>query len=190
MLQQSSSIANHGKPGAIACGTSTFSRLRRWLFHSNLPNRNPQTIFSVFIVHNGISKISSGSDTIFLIDATRDDADNIVGQRPLQRLCLIPRCAHPDIALFVRRQDHRHSLWVDRLDHGVRRRRQETVDEMWAGNWFRFGAAIAFEFGPNSGEGEQGPVVVQGNTPHAMTPVCTENLNPDVVMMKSAEDGE
>jgi hypothetical protein len=32
---------------------------------------------------------------------------------------------------------------------------------MWAGDWFRFGAAIAFEFGPDSGEGEQGAIFVQ-----------------------------
>jgi hypothetical protein len=30
---------------------------------------------------------------------------------------------------------------MDRLDDGIRRRRQETIDEVWAGNWFRFGAA-------------------------------------------------
>jgi hypothetical protein len=28
---------------------------------------------------------------------------------------------HPDIALLVHRQDHRHRLWMDRLDHRVRR---------------------------------------------------------------------
>jgi hypothetical protein len=33
---------------------------------------------------------------------------------------------------------------------------------MWSGDRFRFGAAVAFEFGPDSGEGEQGPVVIRG----------------------------
>ena len=37
-----------------------------------------------------------------------------------------------DVALLVGGQDHRHSFWMDRLDDGVRRRRQEAVDLMRA----------------------------------------------------------
>lgn len=38
--------------------------------------------------------------------------------------------AHPNVPFPIGRQDHRHRLWMDRLDNGVRCRRQETVDEM------------------------------------------------------------
>ncbi|HYQ19615.1 MAG TPA: hypothetical protein VEQ64_03560, partial [Xanthobacteraceae bacterium] len=33
--------------------------------------------------------------------APHDDPERIVGQRPLQRLNLIPWCAHPHVLLFV-----------------------------------------------------------------------------------------
>ncbi|MEH2563463.1 hypothetical protein V1289_003090 [Bradyrhizobium sp. AZCC 2289] len=46
-----------------------------------------------------------GSRLVFLVDSSRDDLERIIRQRPLQRLRLIPRRAHPDIALLVRRQD-------------------------------------------------------------------------------------
>src|SRR6266478_7021401 len=45
-------------------------------------------------------------------------------------LSLVPWRAHPHVVLLFRRQDHRHGLWVDRLDDSVRRRRQHTVDKM------------------------------------------------------------
>jgi hypothetical protein len=57
---------------------------------------------------------------VFLIGATGDDFQCIVGQRPLQRLRLVPRSAHPDIALLIAGQDDRHGLGVDGLDNGVR----------------------------------------------------------------------
>src|SRR5882757_10350525 len=38
------------------------------------------------------------------------------GKGPLQALCLIPGRAHPDVALLIRDQDHRHRLRVDWLD--------------------------------------------------------------------------
>jgi hypothetical protein len=38
-------------------------------------------------------------------------------QGPLKGLCFIPWRPHPGIALLVGRQDHRHGLGVDRLDH-------------------------------------------------------------------------
>src|SRR3954451_9303954 len=34
----------------------------------------------------------------------------------LQRLGFIPRCAHPNVALFIGGQDHRHGFRMDRLD--------------------------------------------------------------------------
>jgi hypothetical protein len=39
-----------------------------------------------------------------------DDPERIVRQWLLQRLRLIPRCAHPNVPLLVGRQDHRHGL--------------------------------------------------------------------------------
>jgi hypothetical protein len=63
---------------------------------------------------------ASRGDTIFLIDATPDDANNIVRQWPLQRLRLIPRRAHPYVAFFFGRQDHRHGFGMDRPDDGIR----------------------------------------------------------------------
>jgi len=48
------------------------------------------------------------------------------------------------------------------LDDRIRRRREEAVDVVWP--WERLGlrAAIAFEFGPDTGEGEQRPALVEG----------------------------
>jgi hypothetical protein len=70
-------------------------------------------------------------------------------QRPLQGLCLVPWCPHPDVALLLRGQDHRHGLRVDRFNDRVRRRRQEAIDEVGA------------ELSPDAGEGEQRPVVIE-----------------------------
>ena len=64
---------------------------------------------------------------VFLVRAAHHDLQRIILQWPLQRLRFIPRRAHPDIALLVRRQDNRHGLAMDRLDHNVRRGGQETV---------------------------------------------------------------
>jgi hypothetical protein len=90
---------------------------------------------------------------IFLVDAARDDLQRIIRQRPLQRLGLIPRRAHPHVALFIGRQDHRHRLRMDRFDNGIRRRRQEPIDEMRTQHRFRLGAPVAPELGPDSSEG-------------------------------------
>jgi hypothetical protein len=48
-----------------------------------------------------------------------------------------------------------------RLDHRVRRGRQEPVDEVRAGDWLRLRATVALEFGPDAGEGEQRAVVIE-----------------------------
>jgi hypothetical protein len=48
----------------------------------------------------------------------------------------------------LRRQDHRHCLGVYRFNDRIRRRRQETVDQVRAGDRFLFRATVALEFGP------------------------------------------
>jgi hypothetical protein len=40
------------------------------------------------------------------------------GKRSLQRLRFVPRRAHPNVALFIRRQDHRHRLGMTRFGGG------------------------------------------------------------------------
>jgi len=40
------------------------------------------------------------------------------GKRPLQRLRLIPRRAHPDVKLLVGGQDHWHCLRVNKFTDG------------------------------------------------------------------------
>src|SRR3979490_824459 len=54
----------------------------------------------------------------------------VIRQRALQRLRLIPWRPHPNVALFLGRQDHGHGLGMYRLDDRVRRRRQKAVDQM------------------------------------------------------------
>ena len=67
-----------------------------------------------------------------------DQRERIIRQRPLQRLCLIPWRAHPDVALLIGRQDHRHGLRMDRLDDRVRRCREKAVDLVRARDGFDF----------------------------------------------------
>jgi hypothetical protein len=57
-----------------------------------------------------------GAWDVFCLGPARDDPERIIRQRPLQRLRLIPRRAHPNVTLLIRRQDHRHRLGTDRLD--------------------------------------------------------------------------
>jgi hypothetical protein len=75
--------------------------------------------------------------------AARNDLQRIIGQWPLQCFCLIPRRAHPDVAFLIGRKDDRHRLGMYRLDDRVRRRRQETVDEVRAGDRLGLGAAVS-----------------------------------------------
>jgi len=73
-----------------------------------------------------------------------------------QRLKLgrrIPSGAHPDVVLLGSRQDHRHCLGMDRLDDGVRRGRQEAVDEMRPRDRLGLSTPISFEGRPDACEG-------------------------------------
>jgi hypothetical protein len=60
------------------------------------------------------------------------------------------RGAYPDVTLLFRREDHRHCLRIDRLDHCVRCGRQEAIDEMRPRDRLRLGATITLELGPES----------------------------------------
>ena len=77
------------------------------------------------ILHVGPS--SSCGCLVFLVSAAHHDLERVIRQWPLQRLRLIPRRTHPDVALFIRGQDYRHRFRMNRLDHGVRRGRKEAV---------------------------------------------------------------
>jgi hypothetical protein len=88
------------------------------------------------------SSRSSGGP-VFFIDPASDDLEYVIRQRPLQSLRLIPWRTHPDVALLVGRQDHRHCLGMDRLDDDVRCRGQKSVNEMRPANRLRLGASVA-----------------------------------------------
>jgi hypothetical protein len=89
-------------------------------------------------------------------------------QWPLQRFGLIPRRTHPDVAFFRRCQDHGHGLGMNRLDNCVRRRRQEAIDQVRAGDRLRLGAAITLEFSPDPAEGEQRSVIIEREPHHVL----------------------
>jgi hypothetical protein len=76
------------------------------------------------------------------MSSAHDDLERFVGQGPLERLGVVPGGAHPDLALLLRRQDDGHRLRMHGVDDGVRRRREEAVDEVRAG--------IGLDFVPRS----------------------------------------
>ena len=102
-----------------------------------------------------------GRRPIFLVGPARYDLERLVRQRPLQRLGFVPRRAHPNVALFIGRQDHRHCLRVDRLDYRVGRGRQEPIDQMRPGYRLRLGAAVTLELRPDTSERSKRPIIVQ-----------------------------
>lgn len=73
---------------------------------------------------------------IFPVRTSHDDLERIVRQRPLQRLCFISASAQPDLPLLGSRENDRHSLGMHRLDHGVRRGRQKSINKMRPWNGF------------------------------------------------------
>jgi hypothetical protein len=64
------------------------------------------------------------------LESSRANPQCIAMQRALQRVRLVPRRPHPHVTLFLRRQDQRHGLGMNRLNDRVRRRRLKPVDEM------------------------------------------------------------
>ena len=101
----------------------------------------PPLISSASVFH----RYPSCCSPVFLVRAAHHDLERVIRQRTLQRLGFIPRRAHPDVPLLIGRQDHRHRLGMDRLDDGVRRRRQKAVDLMRSRHRLRLGAAVALE---------------------------------------------
>ncbi len=55
-----------------------------------------------------------------------------------------------------------------RLDDGIRRRRQEAVDEVRAGDGFRLPATVAPELGPDAAESEQRSIVIERKPHHVL----------------------
>jgi len=100
--------------------------------------------------HKPIRRLSS----CLPVRPAHDDPEPIVRQRSLQRFSLIPGRAHPYVTLFIVGQDHRHRLGMDRLDNRIRCRGQKSVDQVRAEDRLGLCAAVAFEFGPDAGEGE------------------------------------
>jgi hypothetical protein len=107
--------------------------------------------------------LALGRSSIFLLGAAHHDLERIIGQRPLQRLRLIPRRARPNVALLVGRQDHGHRLGMDRRDNSVRRGRQEAIDKVRTRNRFGLGAAVALELGPEARECRERAIVMSAN---------------------------
>jgi hypothetical protein len=69
---------------------------------------------------------------IFLVRTAHHNPERIIRELPLQRLGLIPWRAHPNVALFIGRENHRHRLRMDRFDDRVRRGLKEALDKMRA----------------------------------------------------------
>ena len=105
--------------------------------------------------------------SVRLVTPSGNDPQCVIQQRPLERLRLVPRRTHPDVALLICRQDHRHRLGMDRLDDRVRRCGEETVDK----NRLRLGATTALELGPDAGEGEKRPILIQREPNDVLGPV-------------------
>ena len=60
---------------------------------------------------------------------------------------------------------------MDRLDHSIRRSGQEAVNEVRSGDRFRLSATVAFELGPDAGEGEKRPILIQREPNDVLGPV-------------------
>ena len=76
-----------------------------------------------------VRQVKLGRSAIFLVLTAHHNFERIIRQRPLRRLRLVPRCAHPDVTLFMCSQDHRHRLRMDRFHHRIGLRGQEAIDE-------------------------------------------------------------
>lgn len=81
--------------------------------------------------------------------------------------CAAPR-SHPNVALLVRCEDHRHRLRLDWLHDHVGLRGKEAVHLMRSRYRLGFGAAITVEGGPCPGEGGQGPILIQREPHHVL----------------------
>jgi hypothetical protein len=66
-----------------------------------------------------------------------------------------------NVALLIGPQDHPHRLRMDRLDDRVRRRRQEPIDMVRAGDRLRLCASVAVERRLDASESGQRSIVVK-----------------------------
>jgi hypothetical protein len=57
---------------------------------------------------------------------------------------------------------------VKRLNNGLRCRSQETIEQLRAEDRFPFGAAVITELGPDPGEGDEPPIVVESKLNHIL----------------------
>jgi hypothetical protein len=62
--------------------------------------------------------------------------------------------AHPHFPFLCRGEDFRHRFGMHGCDDAVRLAGQEAIDDMFPLDWIGFGAARAFPFGPDAGEGK------------------------------------
>jgi hypothetical protein len=95
----------------------------------------------------GDSSARSCRRSIFLVGPTSYDLQPSPANSRCSALAS-SQGARIDVALLISRQDDRQRLRVDWRNDGIRCRRQQTVDEIRAGNGPRLGAPVALEFGP------------------------------------------
>jgi hypothetical protein len=98
------------------------------------------------------------SGRVFL-DAAGDDLERSIRKRPLQLQGLVQRGRHPGLGFVRRRQDHRHRLWVDSVDLGVRLGREEREDVIGGLAFLHFpdGRPV----GPDAGEAGEGAALIE-----------------------------
>jgi hypothetical protein len=79
-----------------------------------------------------LSSLSAPRATIFIASSGNSRCSSLASSQGR---------THPDVALLVGRQDHRHRLGMDRRDDSVRRGGEKAVDQ---------GPGSGFDFGPRS----------------------------------------
>jgi hypothetical protein len=80
---------------------------------------------------------------VFLVLTAHWDPERVIWQGRLQRLCLVPGCTQPNVALLLGGQENWHRLWMDRRDDRVGRRGQDAVDLVRTRNRLGLRAAVS-----------------------------------------------
>jgi hypothetical protein len=115
---------------------------------------------------------------VFLVLTAHWDPERVIWQGRLQRLCLVPGCTQPNVALLLGGQENWHRLWMDRRDDRVGRRGQDAVDLVRTRNRLGLRAAVSFELNPDAGEAEQRPAVVEREPNNVLLLVSGFGLGP------------